>query len=139
MTKPEDQHNAEIMQRRGYHPAEAEGHGGGREPYPNEIIGLNEPPYHPIGVDALSPILLHVEFPATKEEIARKIGDARIAVSQNETRRIADILAFLGPETFQTSKDVERAAENAWDQIADLQGRGGRHWQGDMTHHRRRE
>lgn len=138
MVKPEDQRNAEIMQARGPQPREAHGAGEGRAPWPNEVVGLHEPPYHPIGVDALSPLLLHVAFPATKSDIAQAIGDARIAVSQDHSRKVREILEILAPERFASSREVEEAVRRAWPQVAGLQGRGARHQKGDNLEGRRR-
>jgi len=131
MVQQGDKHESGIMQARGDVPREHVGVTHGRLPYPNEVIGRNEPPYHPIGTDALSPLLLHLEFPCTKQQIVDVIGHARIAVSHDATRSVAEIVEMLGPETFTSSREVELAVERVWDQVADLQGRGGRHWQAD--------
>jgi hypothetical protein len=113
---------------RGGEPVAAEG----RPPRANEVVGASQqPPYHPIGADALSPLLLRVAFPATKEEIVDAIGEARIAVSHDRTRSVAEVLDLLAPERYASSLDVERALETAWPEVSQAQGRGGRARQGD--------
>lgn len=52
-------------------------------------------------------------------------------MSQDKTRSVAEIVEMLGPETFTSSREVELAIERVWDQVAPIEGRGGRHWQGD--------
>lgn len=84
-----------------------------------------------VGTDALSPLLVHVRFPATKEQIAAAIGDARVPMGQDRTRTVREILERLAPNAFASSRDVERALEQAWPQVADVAGRDGRQRQGD--------
>ncbi|MEA3200513.1 MAG: hypothetical protein QOE90_1941 [Thermoplasmata archaeon] len=121
MVQPQEDRNREIMQRREPEPSP----GVGRPPYPNEVIGNEQPPYEVVGLDALSPILLHVPFPADAATVASTIGEARIALDARRTIRVADILPLLGPTEFATQAAFEDAVRHAWTRIRDAAGHAG--------------
>ena len=68
-----------------------------------------------VGVDALSPLLLRVQFPATKEEVIDAIGAARIPIDAQHTRTVREVLDRTAPATFLNSAEVEAAVARAWD------------------------
>ena len=110
-----------------------------RAPYPGEVVGNKTPPFEVVGVDALSPILMHVEFPASREDIVEAIGEARIPVSRNRARSVREIMGFLTPDSFASNREVEESLKRVWDQVADnadLSDRGGRQRQDDRTERR---
>jgi transposase InsO family protein len=124
--------NDELMQRREPDRREERlAHEAGRLPYPGEVVGNKLPPYEVTGLDALSPLLVHVDFPASKEEIVARIGQARVPVSKDRTETVADILARTAPGTFRSSSEVERAVAQVWDQVFPHEDRGSRHFQRD--------
>lgn len=106
---------------------------GGRLPYPGEVVGNKLPPYDVTGLDALSPLLNHVEFPATRAEIVERIGLARVAVDKTTTRTVAEILDLVAPNTFRSHLEVESAVKQVWDRIQPHSGdgRGSHHGQRD--------
>ena len=112
---------------------------GGRLPYEGEVVGGPHPPYEITGLDALSPLLTHVEFPATKAGLIAQIGHARIAIDEQHTRRVAEVLEAVAPNEFPSSAEVEAAVKRAWDQIAHPpdHARGSQHWQRDDVNQRR--
>lgn len=84
----------------------------GRMPYPNEVVGnTNQPPFEVVGTDALSPLLMQVGFPVTKEQLIERIGHARMPIDHRSTRTIREVLERAVPTHFQTSRDVELAVE----------------------------
>lgn len=107
-----------------------------RAPYPGEIIGDKEPPFDVVGVDALSPILQHVDFPATREDIVAKIGEARIPVSRTKAKSVREVMDFVTPGNFASNREVEEAVKRVWDQVADIDDRGGHTRQGARTEKR---
>lgn len=133
MVQPQEDKNEAIMQRRVAQrkegpPAEHEA------PWPGAVVGRPEPPYEVVGLDALSPLLRHVEFPATKEEVAQRIGQARVPISRERTMSVGEILDKVNPTAFRSSMEVEDAVKHAWDDIAPHpDARGGRHRQRDDT------
>lgn len=102
-----------------------------REPYAGEIIGNKSPPFEVVGLDALSPVLTHVEFPATREEIVEHIGDVQIPIDKMRTKTAREMLADVGSTRFASGKILEDALARVWDTVAEREGRGGRHWQND--------
>lgn len=104
-----------------------------RAPYAGEIVGNKTPPFEVVGLDALSPVLTHVDFPATREEIVDAIGDVQIPIDKMRTKTVREMLADVGPTRFASSKILEDSLARAWDTIAEREGRGGRHWQNDNT------
>lgn len=112
----------------------------GRAPYAGEVVGGRQhPPFEVKGLDALSPILAHVPFPARKADVLAAIGGARIAIDQVKTVSVADILSRVAPERFETSMDLEAAAQRI---IREMQphyedGRGAHHRQTDNVSGRR--
>lgn len=128
MVHPEEDKNRQLHQNR---PRPAGPATGAPLPYPGELVGKKEPPYDVTGVDALSPLLMHVEFPATRDEIQRAIGQAVIPIDRHRTRSVAEVLDHVGPDTFRSSREVEDAVNRYWDQIAERTGRGGRQQKGD--------
>lgn len=124
--------NGPLMQfREGDH--QEQGKVAGRLPYEGEVIGNKVPPYEVTGVDALSPILMHVDFPASKEQIVQTIGQARVALDKTHTISVAELLERTTPERFDSSTEVEQAVERIWQQVMPHPdgGRGGHHRQGD--------
>lgn len=104
---------------------------GGRLPYPGEIVGRKEPPFQATGLDALTPLLVHVQFPVTKEELIQAIGQAQVPLDKTRTASVASIIEKTALVRFQSSQEVEQAVARVWDQIFPHQDRGGRHWQRD--------
>lgn len=111
MVQPPGERNAKIMQWREGEKRERGPATDAPLPYPNEIVGRKAPPYHGTGADALSPLLMHIAFPATREEIKQAIGQARIPVDRTRTERVDAILDRLGPETYRSSREVEDAVK----------------------------
>ena len=130
MVHPQEDKNAEIMQRR-EPPRHETGEFAGRRPYEGEIIGNKEPPFEVTGMDALSPLLMHVDFPATKEQLAQRIGGARIALDKTHTISVREVIERTAPNEFRSSTEVEHAVERIWRQLVPRGDRGGRHRQGD--------
>lgn len=122
MTQPRREVNDEIMQRREADPRETGPATSGRLPYPNEVIGRKEPPFDVTRVDALSPILMHIDFPATKEDIVAKIGQARIPVDQYHTETVAEILDRVAPNSFRSSTEVEAAVNALYERTRTQRG-----------------
>lgn len=131
MVQPEEKDNATLMQRREPDAREARGAGTAPLPYPGEIVGRKAPPFEVTGADALSPLLMHVDFPATREEIIATIGQARIPVDAQHTMSVAEVLARTGPASFRSSTEVEHAVNRIWDDIRPHDDRGGHPWQAD--------
>lgn len=132
MVQPEEDRNATLQQRRDLdHREERLAHEAGRLPHPGEVVGNKLPPYEVTGVDALSPLLVHVDFPATKEEVVARIGSARIAISKEQTLTVAEILALTGPTEFRSSAEVEAAVNQIWDRVYPHEDRGGHQRQRD--------
>lgn len=105
---------------------------GGRLPYENEVIGNKTPPFQVTGVDAISPLLMHVTFPATKEQIMELIGGAQIAVNKTKTMPLRDILDKTAPREFRNRGEVEQAINHVWGQILPHPDpRGSHHQQRD--------
>lgn len=102
-------------------------------PYPGEIVGRKTPPFEVTGVDALSPLLMHVSFPASREEVIAAIGQALIPIDKQHTMSVADVLERTAPLTFRSSAEVEAAVKQIWQGIRPHDDRGGRHWQRDDT------
>lgn len=97
-----------------------------RAPYAGEVPGHQTPPYDIIGVQALSPMLTHVEFPASSDDILAALGDVRIPISQREVRTVREMLDLIGGGSYQSAAQFEDAVARNWDRIANVQGRGGR-------------
>lgn len=110
---------------------------GGRLPHDGEIIGRKEPPYQATALDALTPLLVHVDFPATKAQLMETIGHAQVPIDRARTARVADILEKTAPTTFQSSAEVEAAVARIWDQVRPHEDRDGHHWQRDNLTGRR--
>lgn len=123
--------NGPIMQHR-EPPSHEQGNAAGRMPYPGEIVGNKTPPYDVTGVDALTPLLMHVDFPATREQIVQAIGQARIALDKQRTISVAEVMEKSAPAEFRSSTEVEQAVQRVWKQIMPRPDpRGGHHRQGD--------
>jgi hypothetical protein len=105
----------------------------GAPSHAGKIVGDPRPPYHGVGVSKLSPLLEYVDFPATRGDVAARIGDYRVPVSRERTRSVRSILEHEGiPDAFPTSRHLERAVSEHWDEIAepdsaDVSHRGSRH------------
>lgn len=101
----------------------------GRPPRANEVIGHGGRFHQVTGMDALSPILAHVPFPASKGEIIAILGDARIAIDKVATMPVRAILDMTAPETFASQQDLERAIQHVWNRIQPHyeNGRGAHH------------
>ena len=91
-----------------------------------------------MGLDALSPLLEHVTFPATKEDVIARIGDLQVPIDKESTSTVRTIVAQVTPESFQSSAALEDAVKARWDDIAMREGRGGRHRQSDNLEERPR-
>ena len=102
-----------------------------RDPYPGEIVGNKEPPFEVVGLDALSPLLTHVEFPATREQVIERIGAARVPVSRQRAKSVREILEQVAPTEFRSSRELEDSVMRVWDQVAEIGGRASRHRQND--------
>lgn len=127
MVHPQDDKNATLQQgREGPHDTQA-----GRLPHPGEIVGRKEPPYQATGLDALSPLLSHVQFPASKEDVIATIGQARIPIDRFRTASVAELLEPLGPNEFPSSAELEQAFARSFREQGAGETRGGRQWQGD--------
>lgn len=113
------------------HPSPAVERDASRLPHPGEIIGRKEPPFQATGLDALSPLLLDVRWPATKAEVIAQVGDAVIPIDQYRTRRAAEIIGLAGPESFRSSKELEDAINHVWHERGARETRGGNQWQRD--------
>ena len=132
MVHPQEDKNDALMQHRDQQPRhEQPERVRGRLPYEGEIVGNKEPPFEVRGMDALSPLLMHVDFPATKEQIVQAIGGARIAVDKTRTLSVREVLEKTAPNEFRSSTEVEHAVQRIWQQVLPHPDRGSRHWQGD--------
>lgn len=136
MVQPKEYDNNTLMQRR-EPPREPDESHAGRLPYPGEVIGHGAPPYEIIGLDALSPVLSKVDFPATKDALIQQLGEARIPVDQQRLISIRELLDKTTPETFASSREVETAIRRIWQQVVPHPDRGGRQVQNDNTSARR--
>lgn len=130
MVHPQEDKNATLQQGRGAQRDQPEGQAG-RLPYPGETVGRKEPPYQATGLDALSPLLSHVRFPASKEEIIATIGQARIPIDKLRTATVAELLDPVGPNEFPSSAELEQAFSRVFHEQGARETRGGRQWQGD--------
>jgi hypothetical protein len=122
MAQEQDDRNDKLMQRRKPDPQETGSATSGRLPFPNEIIGKKEPPFDVTGADAISPLLMHVDFPATKEEIASRIGHARVPVDRKRTETVREVLDRVAPETFRSSREVEDAINRIYERSGTQKG-----------------
>lgn len=129
MVHPQEDKNATLQQ--GREPQHEPERQAGRLPYPGEIVGRKEPPYHATGLDALSPLLSHVRFPASKEDIIASIGQARIPIDKFRTASVAELLDPLGPNEFPSSAELEQAFARSFREQGAGETRGGRQRQGD--------
>lgn len=100
-------------------------------PVPGEIIGRKEPPFQATGLDALAPLFRHVDFPATKEEVVEKIGDAVIPIDRQRTSRAEEIIRKTAPDTFRSAQELADAIDRTFHERAPGESRGGHHWQRD--------
>lgn len=138
MVQPQEDRNHERMQRR-MMGADEPAATHGRLPDPNQVIGGHPaPPFEVVGLDALSPLLMHIAFPASKDEIVAAIGQARVPITRTRTMSVAEMLDRVMLFEFRGSSDVEAAIDQAWDRIVEPEGRGGRHHQGSNLMHRKR-
>ena len=104
---------------------------GGRLPYEGEVIGNKLPPYEVTGLDALSPLLMHVDFPVTKERLAERIGGARVALDKTRTISVREVIDRTAPNEFRSSGEVEEAVKRIWQQLTARPDRGSHHRQDD--------
>lgn len=92
----------------------------GELPFRNEVVG--SPPFHAVGVDALSPLLASVRFPIEKRDLVARVGHARIPTSRNGTRLISELLERAVPRSFASAEDVVRAVERV---LGEFESGGG--------------
>ena len=82
-------------------------------PYGGEVIGgRRKPPFEVTGLDALSPILGSVRFPATKEDVIAAIGEAVIPIDKRRTMRVGELVERASPNDFRSSMEFERAIQS---------------------------
>lgn len=103
----------------------------GPAPRPNEVIGHGRKGHAVRGLDALTPILAHVAFPASKTEVIEAIGQVRVPIDRVATKSVREIVEMTAPETFATSDDLTSAIAHVWDRIQPHyeDGRGAHHHQ----------
>ena len=133
MVHPQEDRNSTLHQSRAPEPREQAGGHAGRPPYAGEIVGRKEPPYQATGLDALSPLLHHVEFPCTLDDVKAAIGQARIPIDKMRTAQVADLLDRIGPMEFRSSRELEVAFSNVFREKGIRETRGGNQWQSDNT------
>lgn len=109
----------------------------GRPVEPGEIVGRKEPPFEVTGLDALSPLLAHVEFPATKEEVLARVGAARFPIDRWRTASTASLIEATGAREFRSSRELEVALNRSFHEHPPTETRGGYHWQRDDVDGRR--
>lgn len=131
MVQPEEEKNRGIQQRREIDPRESGPAVSHPAPHPGELVGRKQPPYEVVGTDALSPLLMHVDFPATVDDVKNTIGQARIPISSTRTLSVSEVLDKVVPKDFRSSREVEDAVKRVWDQIAPHPDRGSHHAQRD--------
>lgn len=133
MVNPHEDRNSVLHQSRAEEPRERAGGHAGRLPYPGEIVGRKEPPYQATGLDALSPLLHHVDFPCTLDDVIAAIGHARIPIDKMRTAQVSDLLQRIGPQEFRSSRELEVAFSNVFREKGIRETRGGNRWQSDNT------
>lgn len=131
MVQPREDKNDRIMQAR-EPPREPT---LGRPPEPGEVMGHRGPPFEVVGLDALSPALLHVRFPATLDDVVQALGSVEVPIDKWRTASVAEILDLVALPRFESKAQLEDAVNRSWTRIRDALGhageRGGRNRQGD--------
>ena len=131
MVHPQEDRNNVLGQAREGEHREQPGNQAGRAVHPGEIVGRKEPPFEVTGLDALSPLLTHIDFPATKDEIIAQIGEAQIPIDKWRTARAADLIEAAGADEFPSSRELEIAINRTFHEHPPGESRGGYHWQRD--------